>query len=290
MECSIVVTAYNVGEYIEECLNSLLGQTKKCEIIVVLDAPTDNTEEVVSKFKDKVKIVKNEKNVGAGMSRRIGIQHCTKEYVMLFDGDDYMEDMGHIEKLLQKAEETDADIVGGGIKILREDGSSETTLYGNQVFTGTDKVVKSWRNRTVYINNRIVRRSMYDIVPYSERRYVEDTPVIIPLLHYANKVITINESGYVYRMRGESLTHKNNILQDMIFKGLCWCDLNEFFEKNDKEVFKHLEIKQFISNILKLLNKMKIEEAQLEPYRNEWSEFMRKLINNIQITGINFKA
>lgn len=289
---SIVITAYNVSQYIEEAIRSALGQTHKdIEVIVVLDKPTDDTADIVKRIAEedeRVRIVENKENVGAGLSRRYGIEEAKGEYVLLLDGDDYLKP-DFIEVLYDKALETDADIVTGCISILREDGTQDITLYGDCVLTGYDKITKFWGTRIVYINNRLIRRSMYDLVPYCHRRYIEDTPVIIPLLWYANKVAFINYAGYVYRMQEDSLTHKNNPIQDFIYKSLCWCDLVEFFNEHDKAFFDVYPIRETIRETLGFLNSNTLSVDAIAPYANEWAELTLRMFNLIKITGIDFK-
>ena len=197
---SIVITAYNVVEYLKKAVMSAVQQGVK-EVIIVEDCSTDNTKDVISELvmnlSSIVKVIYNEKNIGAGLSRRVGIENATGEYVLLLDGDDYI-DEGYIKALLDRAEETGADIVSSGIKTIHDDGSWTADCYGDFTAVGMDKIARFWRNRTVFLNNKLVRRSLYEKVPYCHRRYIEDTPVVIPILWYANKCESINNIGYNY--------------------------------------------------------------------------------------------
>lgn len=86
---SFILPTHNYGEYLADCLNSLLNQTKKIdEIIVVDDASTDNTAEVVKKFKE-VKYFRVNFNQ-ADKSRNFGFKKSHGNFVMFFDGDDYL--------------------------------------------------------------------------------------------------------------------------------------------------------------------------------------------------------
>ena len=82
---SIVITAYNVGEWIEQSVFSALGQThKNIEVIVIDDCSTDNTASVLEKIKDcRLKVIHNKKNRGAGLSRRAGIKAAKGDYILL---------------------------------------------------------------------------------------------------------------------------------------------------------------------------------------------------------------
>lgn len=289
---SIVITAYNVEAYIAQAIRSALAQTyEDIEVIVVLDKPTDGTEAIVKAIAaedERVRIVENHANVGAGLSRRAGLAEAKGEYTLLLDGDDFLRPT-FIADLIAKAEETGADIVSGGIEVLHEDGVRDITLYGEQVTEGYDKVTKFWGERIVFMNNKLIRRELHEKVPYCHRRYIEDTPVIIPQLWHANKVAYVDNAGYVYRMQPNSLTHTTNPVKDVIFKGLCWCDLMEFFNANDPEFYKHFPLKNFVAKTLEILNGIELTPANLNPYGSEWAELTMRLFNIVNITGIDFK-
>lgn len=124
---SVIITAYNVEDYISDSIKSVLEQTyKNVEIIVVCDKPLDNTEKIVDELAqkdDRIRVIKNEVNVGAGMARKLGIEAANGEFVTFLDGDDYFYGKTYLEELRMNAEETGADIVSGGVIIMREDGS-----------------------------------------------------------------------------------------------------------------------------------------------------------------------
>lgn len=283
--CAIVITAYNVERYIEQSVASALNQTEKCEVIVVEDKSTDGTLDILRRIKG-ITLLENSENVGAGLSRRRGIDYASADYVMTLDGDDYI-DLDFVKRLLATADATGADIVSGGVKILKEDGSWDATSYGNCVTKGRDKVAKFWGERIVFMNNKIIRKELCNKVPYSDRRYIEDTPTIIPMMFFANKVVYADTIGYVYRMRSDSLTHTTNILKDVVFKGLCWIDLYEFFMTHDQGMFEAVNVKGFIVNIIGTLNKIHVTPEMVAPFEREWHEFTMRLLNVIEITNIN---
>lgn len=295
MKTSIVITAYNVEQYIAKSIISAM-QEGVDKIIIVEDKSTDNTLNIIKQIKEDNKtdidiiIVENKENVGAGLSRRIGIENCKNEYVLLLDGDDYL-DKGFIKELLDKAKETDADIVSGGIKIIKEDGTWTAESYGTCVIEGNEKVSRFWGERIVFMNNKIIRKKLYDLVPYNHRRFIEDTPTIIPILWYANKTAYIDNIGYNYVMRSNSLTHTTNTIKDVIYKGLCWLDLMDFFLEKDKTMFNYIDISGYIKNLLTIMNNIKtFDAAEINKYKDDWVEFTTRFFNLISIHNINFKT
>lgn len=289
---SVVVTAYNIENYIEECLNSVFGQTySNIEVIVVCDKPTDRTCDVVHKVCDGRKnayIIENDHNVGAGMARKIGVDASRGDFVMTVDGDDIVRE-DFIESLVNNAEKTGADVVSGGITLMKGDGTLSETVYGEEVLEGYDRIVKYWGSNIVYVNNKIIKRELYNKIEYCTRPYIEDTSVIIPLLWYASKVSYINNPGYVYRMRGDSLTHQTNPFKDFVYKTLSWCDLMEFFNEKDPKFFEVSNLRGWIVDVIKMLNNSYLVEKEIDMYKDEWCEVMRRLINLISIDKISYK-
>lgn len=89
---SVIMPAYNAAKFIKESIESVLSQSYgNWELIVINDASTDNTKEIVNSYtlKDKrVKLINLERNKGIANARNIGIQHVTGRYVSFLDSDD----------------------------------------------------------------------------------------------------------------------------------------------------------------------------------------------------------
>lgn len=112
IKVSVILPVYNTGNYLDQCLNSLLEQTlKDIEIICINDGSTDNSLEILMNYQIKdrrIKIV-NQENKGAGFARNIGINIAKGEYLSFLDSDDYFEkDM--LKQAYNRAEEKKADI------------------------------------------------------------------------------------------------------------------------------------------------------------------------------------
>jgi len=95
MKASIIVTSYNYGKYVERCLRSCLSQNfpkDEYEVILIDDKSTDNTVEIVEKFKifPNFRYYVNEKNVGVAESANIGIRASLGRFFVRVDADDYV--------------------------------------------------------------------------------------------------------------------------------------------------------------------------------------------------------
>ena len=88
---SIIITIYNLEDYIEECINSVINQTyKNLEIILVNDGSKDKSGMICDKWREKDKRIKviHQQNQGCSVARNNGMKIITGEYFLLIDGDD----------------------------------------------------------------------------------------------------------------------------------------------------------------------------------------------------------
>lgn len=282
MKISIVTTIYNVEKYIEKCLTSLVTQTyKDLEIILVNDCSTDSSMDIVSKFDDnRIKIINHTVNKGAGWARRTGIESATGDYVITVDGDDWISE-DFIESLVKGAEETGADIVSGGITYIMEDNYHEVKRFLPHVSTGMQKFNDYSNQKIVFLANKLIKRSLFDLVPYSTRRFCEDTPVILPMLYYANAVAYVDNQGYYYVQHQESLCHKVSTFEKSLFKALCSQEMKDFFEKAGSEYKGLISDQEYLMYIKTIKNTITPELAK--QYNSELGELMPTLLKLMQV-------
>jgi len=122
---SIIIPVFNDEAVIAGALDSCLRQTLDAiEIIVVDDASTDRTMEVVEQYASRdprIKLIRQEENRSAYQARRVGIFAARADHVLFLDGDDELADHAS-ETALAKAAATGADLVQFGIDVARADG------------------------------------------------------------------------------------------------------------------------------------------------------------------------
>ncbi len=126
---TIAVAVYNTGRYLRECMDSVVNQTyQNLEIICVNDCSTDNSLEILEEYavKDKrIKIITNEKNLGLGVVRNVGMDAAHGEYILFIDSDDWL-NLTACEKLISKAKENDSDVVF--YSAYRVDGNKKSVM------------------------------------------------------------------------------------------------------------------------------------------------------------------
>ena len=128
MKLSIIVPVYNMAAdgKLEYCMDSLLAQTlaaHEYEILAVDDASTDNSLEILrdyeKRYPGRVKVIHYEVNKRQGGAKNEGLKAATGEWIGFIDSDDWVAP-DFYEKLLNKAAETGADLVGCDYSLVSE--------------------------------------------------------------------------------------------------------------------------------------------------------------------------
>lgn len=119
---SIIVPTWNCGPFLRPCLRSLLDQTASAEVIVVDDASTDETSEVLSEFTDRIQLACHEERRGANAARNTGIRRATGDLIVMADADNEYSP-SWLEKLLEAVlSAPDVGLAYCGFSRITEDG------------------------------------------------------------------------------------------------------------------------------------------------------------------------
>lgn len=223
---SVIVPCYNVEQYLERCLKSLLEQTlKDIEIILVDDGSPDKVPHICDDYANiysNIKVIHKE-NAGLGFARNSGLKVATGEYVGFVDSDDYIgKDM--FSCLFEVAKHSNADVVFSNFYIETAKGhwaNSNEVLERNE-WNGAevhdfmlDMVacapgVKQERKYQMSVWHSIYRRSIIEennIRFHSERDVLsEDFPFQMEFLKRVNKVVYLPQAFYHYCLNDTSLT------------------------------------------------------------------------------------
>lgn len=136
---SIIVPIYNVEKYLCYCLDSICNQTfKDWECLLIDDGSTDKSGRICDQYAHKYNQIKtfHKKNGGVADARNYGLKHAIGKYIMYVDGDDWIE-ADSIERLLQTANENNADLVIGDFNFVYGD---KKTPYRSSEWT-EDKIM-----------------------------------------------------------------------------------------------------------------------------------------------------
>lgn len=213
IKLSIIVPVYNVAEYLERCLNSLINQTlNEIEIICVNDGSTDNSLCILEKFAGldkRIKII-NQKNKGLSGARNTGIKLVQGEYFGFLDSDDWV-DLDYFEKLYKRAKNCDADIsLGDFIRKGKFKHKIRLKLNKEEFVGDNEKFYGSQFYHFPCVWNKIYKTSKFNDLRFIEGIYFEDGPYTIQALHRANKVVTCCNTYLYYFVNPNSIVKTLN--------------------------------------------------------------------------------
>ena len=143
VKISIIMPIFNDGQYLEKSIKSIEKQSfKDIELICVNDGSTDNTLEILDKYKEKYDWIKvyTQENQGSGKARNNGMLKSSGEYIAFLDADDFFIDDHSLEKIYNIAKNNNANMVSGNIKLVDSDGNYSP--FKDLDYYETDKIIK----------------------------------------------------------------------------------------------------------------------------------------------------
>ncbi|MEK5289174.1 glycosyltransferase family 2 protein [Streptococcus sp. FSL R7-0212] len=117
MKFSIIIPAYNIKDYIEECVDSVVSQKTEnkfeFEVLLIDDGSTDSTSEICDNLTKKSPQVRtyHKKNGGLSDARNFGIRHASGEYIFFLDGDDFWSDVYFLKKINDIVNSSEPDVI-----------------------------------------------------------------------------------------------------------------------------------------------------------------------------------
>ena len=186
IKVSIIVPFYNVENYIEKCLQSLVNQTlEDIEILLVNDGSQDGTEVIakqfVEKYPNKIIYLKKE-NGGLSDARNYAIPHAKGEYIAFLDSDDYVE-TNMYEEMYNKAKEENLDYVECDFLWEYPDKTLESKgkQYNNKKEMFIHTRVVAWNK---LIKREIVQSNHLEFPKGYRYEDVEFFYKLLPLIHH----------------------------------------------------------------------------------------------------------
>lgn len=264
---SIIIPIYNREVFLNHTLYSVVNQTfKNIEIICVDDCSTDNSGEIIERFAasdSRIRHIRHDRNLGAGIARKTGILASSGEYIMFLDGDDFLA-LEACEEMYCAANNVQTDIVQYGTNIISCGVTDQETLNNMEKYLiPYDGVLIGKQNGDIVnfcfaeekfgftLSNKIYRG---DIVRYAAQYYVEDRFDLAEDLYlffiiafFSNSYASVNKKflNYQYGVgitgdkpwtdkKFESLARVGKIieyLEDFLHEyeaaGLCRCSLEK---------------------------------------------------------------
>ena len=210
---SIVVPVYNIVNYLEECVDSLIGQKyRNCEIILVDDGSTDGSSVLCDNLcakDDRIKVI-HQKNQGLSGARNSGLMAANGAYISFIDSDDYVSpEMFAI--LILRLEETGASVAICNFEVFNKGGRYPSHRYGNRVIDFAPDTQTAYYSAALDSScNRVFRAEPIreNTIIFEHKNIVaqEDYWFQVRLFSHINRIVTIEDCLYHYRERGSSIT------------------------------------------------------------------------------------
>jgi glycosyltransferase involved in cell wall biosynthesis len=211
---SVIIPIYNAEKYLKQTLNSVRFQTYyNLEIICVLDCPTDNSSVIVdetAKEDNRIKPIRHHKNSGPATARNTGVENASGEYIHFMDADDLI-CPDFYETLIYAAIQNDADTAACSVFFEKKPSNSIWFKKNEVLSTVADKMNKSIVTIQGWVWRYLIRRSFWNNrnLSFPNLGIMEDKPVTIPMIYYANKLVLCPNAVYFYKYRSDSIVNKN---------------------------------------------------------------------------------
>lgn len=250
---SFIVPVYNTGLYIKKCLDSIINQTFKEEIEIILidDGSTDNSDELIKEYieksnsKDIIKYYTKE-NEGIAKTRNLGIDKANGKYIFFVDSDDYI-DKETIKKLKPYIDE-DIDMIKFKLQRIdknnnileKVDGPIFTKISGEEAFNKLYSEDVLLDSPCVYV----IKRNIFTKNNFKfNRTYHEDFGLIPLIILKAKSFVSIPDYLYYYVQGDNSITRND--------------DYNKTIKKFEDALYHY-------DNAIEKINKMNLNKKSKE--------------------------
>ena len=217
---SFIVPVYNTGLYIKKCLDSIINQTFKEEIEIILidDGSTDNSDELIKEYieknnsKDIIKYYTKE-NEGIAKTRNFGIDKANGEYIFFVDSDDYIGK--ETIKMLKPYIDNDIDIIKFKLQRIDKNNNILEKVDG-PVFeeTSGEEAFNMLYSEDVLLDSPcvyVIKRNMFTQNNFKfNRTYHEDFGLIPLIILKAKSFVSIPDYLYYYVQGDNSITRNND--------------------------------------------------------------------------------
>ena len=212
MKISVIVPVYNVENYLEKCLNSLVNQTlEEIEILVINDGSTDGSQKIIddfqSKFPQKIKAFVKE-NGGLSDARNFGIDRASGDFLAFVDSDDYVSEV-MMEEMHHLAIKNNAEMVICNLQKVDENGKVTQKLTQIPNLTeeiDLEKNFSVFSDISYFACNKIFKRELFEGKRFQKGMHFEDIELIPQILLQCKTVAKTDAFHYQYLERSNSIS------------------------------------------------------------------------------------
>lgn len=212
IKVSVIVPVYNVKDYLERCVDSIIAQTiKEIEIILIDDGSIDGSSdlcEMLAKKDTRISVI-HQKNQGLGPARNTGLDVARGEYISFIDSDDWIEENTY-EVLLDCIIRNKCQIATCGRKIVNDNGCIEEVYCSGseKVVYGVD-IIEHYllqQDMNMAACDKLFDRKLFSDVRFPANYISEDIVPIYKILKKIDRIVLSGYPLYNYYYRSGSLS------------------------------------------------------------------------------------
>lgn len=284
---SVIVPIYNVAQYVEKCVASIVRQTyRRLEIILVDDGSTDNSGAICDRLaetEERIRVL-HKSNGGLSDARNAGIEQAKGTYYVFIDSDDYI-DEHMIEVLYHALYVNKADISVCGFQAVDEEGrfleklsskGLKTGCYTKEYVFGESYKPDGWNYIVAW--NKLYRSSIFQQIQFAKGKLHEDEFIFHHIIGQCGKIAVIEDKCYYYLQRQKSITTALYTVQrmDAVEANLLRCRF--FLENKMGDCFKGTEVLAYYFLNVAIHN---LEYEIIEDRLTQLQRMYRQIIWNI---------
>lgn len=284
---SVVMSTYNSGSFLAESIQAILNQTfQDFEFIIIDDASTDGTPEIIKSFADRdsrIRVFWNKQNIGpAGFIKNLntGCKEAKGKYIARIDHDDISrEDRFQLQyDFLEN--NPDIFIVGAGLRRVDQNGNN----LGEMAPPLDDETIRNTMPKKISLYHPVImfRKDFYADFYREKMRYCEDYDFYFRLMTDHLKMANLKERLLDYRILQNSLSRQ----QDKVIKNLFINQAKEFYQeriKNGQDSYDSFDPDEFL-NIYQKPSKKLLRKALSVSKKYYDFESFKKLMNLYKIS------
>ena len=239
---SIIIPVYNVEQYLDRCLSSVLNQTyKDLEMILVNDGSTDKSGTICEEFVqiDKRAKAYHQENRGLSEARNTGLKYMTGDFVMFLDSDDWLE-LDAVEFLLEQVKIYNADMVVGGVYRTSKIVDHQQNTPVSQVLTQEEYAKRYFKieSQTIeyYVWNKLYKRKVVEGIEFPPGFFAEDVPTMFRYILNSDKIVVADKIIYNYFINNSGLTAKFTSKHFDVLKG--WDLVCQYATESNNDKYK----------------------------------------------------
>ena len=250
---SVIVPVYNVLNFLDKCLSSIIEQTyENLEIILIDDGSTDGSSVICDEFARKDSRIKvfHKKNSGQSEARNLGIDLSTGKFIAFVDSDDFVS-KDYIQYLYDLLKKYNADISNCNFKKIWD--------YDEKYSKRTEKIEKRFDSQSAIENmcylkelncapiGKLFKKEIFSEIKFPVGMIYEDLAIMYKAFSRANILAYGNEYKYFYfQRRGSSLNSEFNVQK--LSRVPISNEIYEFVEKEYPAILKAAACRKFWSN------------------------------------------